>query len=71
MVVHGTRNRKKREGSVLVTGNALEKFPLPSNVPVVFVVHCAKGTATLVEVNQVKLVFGCAPVPVRIRLPPE
>ena len=29
----------------------MEKLPLPSNVPVVFVLHCARGVARLVELN--------------------
>ena len=50
---YGVRNRKNCAGVVLVIGIALEKFPLPSKFPTVFVVQDAIGVATFVEVSQV------------------
>jgi hypothetical protein len=34
-------------------GMALEKAPLPSNTPVLLVVHSVKGVARFVDVSQV------------------
>ena len=50
---YGTRSRKNRAASDELTGSAFENAPLTLNVPAVFVVHCAIGAATLVEVSQV------------------
>lgn len=48
---YGWRNRKNL--FVALSGIAFEEFPLPSNVPLVFVIHCVKGDAMLVELNSV------------------
>ena len=50
---YGVRSRKNLADGDAVTGMALEKFPLPSKLPVMFVVHDAIGVAILVEVNRV------------------
>ncbi len=49
----GSRNRKKLAGGVAVTGMAYEKYPVPSSVPVLFVVQLVIGNAKLVVVSQV------------------
>ena len=50
--VHGSRNRKKLAGVVALTGMAFEKAPVPSNVPVLFVIQ-AIGADRLVVLSQV------------------
>ncbi len=52
-VIYGVLSQKNFAGVDVVTGMALEKFPLPSKFPIVFVVQDVIGIATFVEVNQV------------------
>lgn len=68
---YGVLSRKKRSGSERSIEMLLEKLPLPSNVPVVLVVHSARGVARLVAVNQAKPAPAVPPEPARIKLPPE
>ena len=49
---YGVRIRKNVAGVDVLTGMALEKFPLPSKFPVVFVVHMIGGVR-LVVVSKV------------------
>ncbi len=50
---YGVRKRKNFAGVERLLGMALEKFPLPSKLPVVFVTQSAIGVLRLVEVSQV------------------
>ena len=50
---HGVLSRKKRAGVDAENGMLFEKAPLPSNTPVVFVGHDAKGVVTSVALSRV------------------
>jgi hypothetical protein len=64
--VYGIRSLKKLPDWEALTGIAFEKAPVPSSVPVLFVVQTIGGDR-LVAVSQVYPLFGVPLAPVRIR----
>lgn len=71
MRTYGWWMLKNRAGSVRLTEIELEVIPLPSNTPVVIVLHNDKGSVRLVDVITEKLLPGRPLEAQRSRLPAD
>ncbi|SRR5579883_2077306 len=67
---YGVLIRKNRACSEVETGMLLEKFPVPSNVPELLVVHVDRLDARFVVVSTWYVPFAVPPDPAKTRLPP-